>query len=92
MNNKGLLFANEINKSRSNILISNLERMGVENAIVFSKKPIDLCADFHDYFDKVLVDAPCSGEGMFRKNPDATMHWSIENTKGCSFRHKEILN
>lgn len=92
LNNKGLLFANEINKSRSNILISNLERMGVKNAIVFSKKPVDLCADFCDYFDRVLVDAPCSGEGMFRKNPDAITHWSIENTKGCSFRQKEILD
>lgn len=92
LNNKGLLFANEINKSRANILISNLERMGVENSIVFSKKPIDLCNDYCDYFDRVLVDAPCSGEGMFRKNSEAILHWSIENSKGCSFRQKEILD
>lgn len=91
LNNKGLLFANEINKSRCNTLISNLERMGVKNAIVFSKKPVDLCNDYCDYFDRVLVDAPCSGEGMFRKNSDAMLNWSIENTKGCSFRQKEIL-
>lgn len=92
LNNEGLLFANEINKSRCNILMSNLERMGVKNAIVFSKKPIDLCDDYRDYFDRVLVDAPCSGEGMFRKNPYAISHWSIEHTKGCSFRQKEILD
>lgn len=92
LNNEGLLFANEINKSRCNILMSNLERMGVENAIVFSKRPADLCADFCDYFDRVLVDAPCSGEGMFRKNPDAIAHWSIEHTKGCSLRQQEILD
>ena len=91
LNNKGLLFANEISRSRCNILISNLERMGIKNAIVFSKRPIDLCDDYCDYFDRVLVDAPCSGEGMFRKNPDAISHWSIEHTKGCSFRQKEIL-
>ena len=91
LNNRGLLFANEINKSRCNILISNLERMGVKNSIVFSKKPVDLCNYYCDYFDRVLVDAPCSGEGMFRKNSDAILNWSIENTKGCSFRQKEIL-
>lgn len=92
LNNEGLLFANEINKSRCNILISNLERMGVKNAIVFSKRPFDLCNDYRDYFDRVLVDAPCSGEGMFRKNSDAILHWSVENSRGCSFRQKEILD
>ena len=89
---KGLLFSNEINKQRVNILISNLERMGVKNAVVFSKKPSELCNEYSEYFDRVLVDAPCSGEGMFRKNSNAVLNWSLENSKGCALRQKEILN
>ena len=88
----GLLFSNEINKSRVKVLISNLERMGVKNAVVFSKKPSDLCCEYCEYFDKVLVDAPCSGEGMFRKNSNAVLNWSLENSKGCALRQREIMN
>ena len=88
----GLLFSNEINKSRVKVLISNLERMGVKNAVVFSKKPSDLCCEYCEYFDKVLVDAPCSGEGMFRKNSNAVLNWSLGNSKGCALRQKEIMN
>lgn len=92
LNGNGLLFSNEINKSRANILISNLERMGVKNAVVFSKRPSELCNEYCEYFDKVLVDAPCSGEGMFRKNSNAVLNWSLENSRGCALRQKEILN
>lgn len=67
----GLLWSNEIVKSRANILLSNIERMGISNAVVSNARPDLLCQRLAGKFDKVLVDAPCSGEGMFRKNGSA---------------------
>ena len=67
LNGEGLLWSNEIVKSRAAVLLSNLERMGVQNAVVSSSRPDVLCPQLAGYFDKVLVDAPCSGEGMFRR-------------------------
>lgn len=88
----GLLWSNEIVKSRANILLSNIERMGISNAVVSNCHPDILCNELHGRFDKVLVDAPCSGEGMFRKNSDAQNEWSVEHVKSCVQRQLMILN
>lgn len=89
---KGLLWSNEIVKSRSLILLSNIERMGIKNAVVSNCHPDKLCSKLGGYFDKILVDAPCSGEGMFRKNNEAQFEWSVEHVKSCAARQLMILN
>lgn len=91
INGTGLVWANEFIKSRTSSLISNIERLGVRNAVVSSCQTDILCKKLAGYFDKVLVDAPCSGEGMFRKNPKAILEWSKEHVKSCSTRQLEIL-
>lgn len=88
---KGFLWSNEIVKSRANILLSNIERMGIRNYVVSSLSPEKLCPKLGGYFDKILVDAPCSGEGMFRKDAQAVLQWSEEHTKSCMDRQLQIL-
>lgn len=88
----GLLWSNEIVKNRSMILLSNIERIGVPNAVVSNCHPDVLCNKLYGYFDKVLVDAPCSGEGMFRKNSSAQEQWSQEHVESCAARQLQILN
>lgn len=70
MQGGGLLVCNEPVKSRAQILLSNIERLGVKNAVVLNAFPEEICDFFMEYFDKIVVDAPCSGEGMFRKNAE----------------------
>ncbi len=89
---KGLLISNEIHPARAKILSENMERMGIANAIVTNESPERLAVVFEEYFDKILVDAPCSGEGMFRKNEDAAEEWSPENVKICADRQDHILD
>ena len=89
---EGLLFANEINPSRAKILSENVERMGLSNACVTNETPERLAEAFPEYFDKILVDAPCSGEGMFRKNEIALTEWSEENVTLCGERQDGILD
>lgn len=88
----GLIWSNEIVKKRAQILLSNLERMGVKNSVVSSMSPDVLCPNLQGYFDKVLVDAPCSGEGMFRKDETAITEWTLEHTKSCMERQLQILD
>ena len=71
MQHEGLLVCNEIHAARAKILSENVERMGVRNALVTNETPQRLSEVFGGYFDRILVDAPCSGEGMFRKNEEA---------------------
>ncbi len=92
LDGEGLLWSNEIVKNRANILLSNTERMGIKNAVVSSVYPDVLCEKLKGFFDKILVDAPCSGEGMFRKNPEAIDEWSLEHVKACALRQEQILN
>ena len=66
--------------------------MGVCNALVTNETPQKLSDNFREYFDRILVDAPCSGEGMFRKNEDACDEWSPENVENCAARQAEILD
>ncbi|MDE6189256.1 MAG: RsmF rRNA methyltransferase first C-terminal domain-containing protein, partial [Clostridia bacterium] len=91
LNSTGLLIANEIIPSRAKILSQNIERMGVKNCIVLNESPKSLADRFCGIFDKILVDAPCSGEGMFRKNPSAIDEWSEDNVAACKQRQLDIL-
>ena len=93
MDGKGIVVLNEPVLSRAKILSQNVERMGIKNAVVTSELPEKLSAKFAGYFDKILVDAPCSGEGMFRKNAEEALgEWSEENVTMCAERQKHILN
>ena len=92
LNGEGLLISNEIHPARAKILSENIERMGIRNAIVTNETPEHLSEIFVEYFDRILVDAPCSGEGMFRKNEDAMTEWSKENVTLCAERQDGILS
>ncbi len=92
MKGEGILVSNEINRERAKILSLNIERMGITNAMVLSEDSSRLAEVFEGYFDRILVDAPCSGEGMFRKNEIATSEWSPENVVLCAERQREILD
>lgn len=89
---KGLIVLNEPIPSRAKILLQNVERMGITNAVVTCEYPEKLAERFAGCFDKIMVDAPCSGEGMFRKNADeALSEWSEENVGMCAERQSGIL-
>ena len=88
---QGVLFANEIVPNRATILLNNLERMGARNAVVTSMDPEKLIGATGPVFDAVLVDAPCAGEGMFRKDPAAIQAWSPEHVAACAKRQRAIL-
>ena len=88
---RGLLWSNEVVRSRASVLASNLERMGVKNAVVSSVYPDVLAEKLAGYFDRVLVDAPCSGEGMFRRDPAAVQEWSPAHVETCAVRQLAIL-
>lgn len=92
LNNTGFLLSNEIENSRANILLSNMERCGVSEMMVSNASPAALCEQVKGWFDKVLVDAPCSGEGMFKKNAKALEDWSIEHVQACQSRQLHILD
>ena len=91
MEGEGLLVTNEIHPARAKILSENVERMGIRNACVLNETPEHLADIFEEYFDRILVDAPCSGEGMFRKNEVACEEWSPENVQLCADRQDGIL-
>ena len=88
---EGLLVCNEINPKRAKILARNIERLGIANALVLNEHPQRLESYFPAYFDRILVDAPCSGEGMFRKEEAAVTDWSEETVEMCAHRQQEIL-
>ncbi len=92
MQGEGILVCNEIHPARAKILSENVERMGIANAMVTNESPQKLAEIFDEYFDRILVDAPCSGEGMFRKNEEACDEWSLENVRICADRQDEILD
>ena len=92
MRGEGFLLCNEINPKRAKILSRNMERMAVANALVTNEHPATLAERFPNGFDKVLIDAPCSGEGMFRKEEAAVTDWSPETVEMCARRQAEILH
>ena len=92
MAGEGFLLCNEINPKRAKILSSNIERLGVPNALVTNEHPKNLAEKYEGFFDRVLIDAPCSGEGMFRKEEAAVTDWSQETVEMCARRQAEILH
>ena len=92
MQGKGLLVANEIHPARAKILSQNIERMGITHAVVTNETPAHLAEVFPCFFDRIVVDAPCSGEGMFKKEEQASIQWSPENVALCAKRQREILD
>ena len=92
MAGEGVLIANEYVSGRAKILSQNIERMGVKNCAVVSASAEELAETLPALFDKVLVDAPCSGEGMFRKDREAIGEWSEENVARCIARQRDILD
>ncbi|MBQ8209781.1 MAG: hypothetical protein IJZ35_04290 [Clostridia bacterium] len=87
----GILVSNEIISSRCRILTGNVERLGLRNTVTTCMDTKKLARLFPDTFDMIMVDAPCSGEGMFRKDANAIDEWSLENVKKCAERQAEIL-
>ena len=92
MGGRGLLVCNEIHPKRAKILSQNVERMGIANALVLNEAPAALAQRFPGFFDRILVDAPCSGEGMFRKEAAAVADWTPELVEMCARRQGEILD
>ena len=90
-NTDGVLVSNEIIPSRCKILTGNVERMGLRNVITTCADAKKIASVFGEVFDLVIVDAPCSGEGMFRKDENAQTEWSEENVIRCAQRQREIL-
>ena len=92
MQNQGLLVANEIHPRRVWELAENLERWGASNVVITNETPERLADHFGPYFDKVLLDAPCSGEGMFRKSENARQDWKPSLVQSCALRQNNILD
>lgn len=91
MGGQGLLIANEIFRKRALVLAENLERWGTANTVVTNESPAELERQFPQFFDRILVDAPCSGEGMFRKEPAGMEYWTPDYPAECANRQRKIL-
>lgn len=91
MRGRGLLICNEPVPKRAAVLSRNIERMGIAHSIVTCAWPEQLAAKWPEGFDGVMADAPCSGEGMFRREPESRKEWSPEKALGCVPRQREIL-
>jgi len=89
---EGLLISNEPDTKRARMLSGNLERLGVKNAIVVNEYPPKLAENWPGFFDAILVDAPCSGEGMFRREPESRLQWNPASPEGCAKRQAGILD
>ena len=87
----GILISNEINPNRAKILFSNIERMGLTNTIILNNDSYELARKYPHTFDVIFIDAPCSGEGMFRKDPNAIKEWSLKKIEECAKIQKELL-
>ncbi len=91
MQNKGLIIANDLSKARANILLSNIERMGISNTVVTSLDFKNHYKKFTNYFDKIILDAPCSGSGMFRKSEEMKQDWTYEKVLKNAAIQKELI-
>ena len=89
---EGILLSNDISASRCKPLLKNMEMAGISNAVITCESPEKLADRFFGYFDKVLVDAPCSGEGMFRREPSMVKSWSLEEVNRYAELQREILS
>lgn len=91
LDNTGVLVSNEISTKRSKILVENVERFGARNLVVTNESSQNLSNFFKRYFDMIIFDGPCSGEGMFRKDPSAIQYWHKDYPTQCAALQKEIL-
>ena len=91
LNGTGILFSNDISAGRAKAIVKNIELFGVKNCVVLSESPEKLAERFEGYFDCILVDAPCSGEGMFRKKPDLIKTYNEEMIDFCEKTQRQIL-
>lgn len=91
MQGEGVLFSNDINDDRVKALLKNIELAGCPNCIVLNEKPVNIADKLAGVFDKILVDAPCSGEGMFRKDPNAIKSWEKYGPDSCVVMQRDIL-
>jgi len=91
LNEESLLVSNEVIRSRASILSENIQKWGYGNCVVTNNDPKDFSL-LEGFFDVIVVDAPCSGEGLFRKDPEAVQEWSIQNVALCAARQKRILH
>lgn len=92
LSSKGLMIANDISGLRAGILAENVERFGLTNTIVTNCDPVKLTNTFSGFFDKIILDAPCSGEGMFRKLDQAIDTWSIDKVNECAYIQRKLLD
>ena len=92
LSENSLLVSNEILRSRAHILVENITKWGNANAVVTNNTPEDFGKKLPAFFDLIVVDAPCSGEGMFRKDPESIKEWSVAAVKNCAKRQREILS
>lgn len=92
MQGEGLLVSNEPVPKRAQVLSRNMERLGVTNSLVISAYPDQIAQQWPEAFDGVQTDAPCSGEGMFRRHPETRAEWTPENARGCAERQNQILD
>ena len=92
LHGEGVLVANDISASRAKALLKNVEVFGIRNSFVVNDVPAKLAAQFPEFFDKILVDAPCSGEGMFRKDPAVAKVWDGDKPLACAKQQKEIIS
>jgi NOL1/NOP2/sun family putative RNA methylase len=92
LNGTGILVSNDISASRAKSLLKNIELAGIKNSIVLSEPPEKLINYFPEYFDKILIDAPCSGEGMFRKDPSMVKNWNENSDVNYGIIQKDILS
>ena len=91
LHGRGVLVANDISASRAKALLKNIEVFGIRNSFVVNEVPAKLAENFPEFFDKILVDAPCSGEGMFRKDPAVAKVWDKNKPFECAKQQKEII-
>ena len=91
LHGQGVLVANDISASRAKALLKNIEVFGIRNSFVVNEVPAKLAENFQEFFDKILVDAPCSGEGMFRKDPAVAKVWDGNKPFECAKQQKEII-
>ena len=89
---EGLLISNEPDTKRARMLAGNIERLGIKNAMVVNEYPPKLAEKWPSFFDAILVDAPCSGEGMFRREPESRTQWNPSSPEGCAKRQAGILD
>lgn len=88
----GFLVSNEIDAKRANVLLSNMERLGFSSTMITNAHPQQIAKEMSGWFDRVLVDAPCSGEGMFKRHSKAMEDWSEEHVRACAKRQLHILD